>query len=104
MNDNIANLDVFGEINFDDKLMDLGLEVSLTDLFFRSRKERLTETMEGIVKFDKDAKLFVGINGTLSDSKLSLISDKKFNNNRQELQSEIKKAEKEYRKRINLEN
>ncbi len=100
MNDNIANLNVFGEINFDNKLIDLGLEVSLTDLFFRSRKERFTETMEGIVKFDKDAKLFVGINGTLNDSKLSLISDKKFNKNRQELSSEIKKAEKEYRKKL----
>jgi hypothetical protein len=60
--------------------------------------------MEGIVKFDKDAKLFVGINGTLSDSKLSLISDKKFHKNRQELSNEIKKAVKEYRKKIGTEN
>jgi hypothetical protein len=94
MNDNIANLDAYGKVNLDKNLMEVGIEVSLTDLLFRSKKERVAETMEGIVKLDSDAKLFLGVNGTLDDQQLKLISRKKFNNNRKKLMAETKKAEK----------
>jgi prepilin-type processing-associated H-X9-DG protein len=94
MNDNIANLDAFGKVNLDNQMMDVGLEVSLTDLFFRTKKERVAETMEGIVKLDTDAKLYLDINGSLNDQKLKLISGKKFHSSRKVLMKEVKKAEK----------
>ncbi|MCD4682289.1 MAG: AsmA family protein [Bacteroidales bacterium] len=99
MNDNIANLDVFGEVDLNEKELDLGLEISLSDLFFRSKKERLAETQEGIVNLDKDAKLFLRMTGSFSDHKLKMISKRKFNKNREYLLDDIKTAEGEFRKR-----
>ncbi len=99
MNDNIANLDVFGEVDLNEKELDLGLEISLSDLFFRSKKERLVETQEGVVNLDKDAKLFLRMTGPFSDHKLKMISKRKFNKNREYLLDDIKTAEGEYRKK-----
>ena len=96
MNDNIANLDVFGEVDTDKKEMDLGIEISLSDLFFRSKKKKLVETQEGIVNLDPDDKLFLRMSGTFTDHKLKLISKKKFNNNRNSLMKNIKTAEREF--------
>ncbi len=41
MNDNIANLDVYGEVDLGEKELDVGIEISLSDLFFRSKKTRI---------------------------------------------------------------
>ena len=99
MNDNIANLDLFGEVDLENKTMDLGLEISLSDLFFRSKKNRLVQTKEGVVNLEKDAKIFLNINGPLSDHKLSMSSKRKFNNDRKDIMDEIKKAEKDFQKK-----
>lgn len=94
MNDNIANLDAFGKVNLENNMMEVGIEVSLTDLFFRTKKERVAETKEGIVKLDSDAKLFLDVNGMINDNKLKLISRKKFDNGRKNLMEETKSATK----------
>jgi hypothetical protein len=99
MNDNIANLDLFGEVDLENKTMDIGLEISLSDLFFRSKKNRLVQTKEGIVNLEKDAKIFLNINGPLSDHKLNLSSKRKFNSDRKDIMDEVKKAEKEFQKK-----
>jgi hypothetical protein len=54
MNDNIANLDLFGEIDIMDSVLDIGMEISLTDLLFRSKKERGIETKDGESHLDSD--------------------------------------------------
>jgi len=99
MNDNIANLDVFGEVDLDSRIMDLGLEISLSDLFFRSKSKRVVQTNEGEVSLDKDAKLFLNLTGPLTDHKLKLTNKRKFNNSRDDLSSEIRKAEKAFKER-----
>ncbi|MCK5079585.1 MAG: hypothetical protein KAR09_06550, partial [Bacteroidales bacterium] len=73
MNDNIANLDVFGEVDLNTKELDLGLEISLTDLFLRSKKKRRLETQEGVITLDKDKKLLLKLSGPISDHKLKMM-------------------------------
>ncbi len=99
MNDNIANLDIFGEVDLNKKQMDLGIEVSLSDLFFRSKKKRLVETQEGKITLDKDEKLYLNMSGQLKDHKLKLMSKKKFTKARKNLMGEIKAAQAEYKDR-----
>ncbi|NQT78039.1 MAG: hypothetical protein HQ565_10015 [Bacteroidetes bacterium] len=99
MNDNIANLEVFGEVDLDKKELDLGLEISLTDLFLRSKKKRLQETQEGIITLDKDKKLLLRMNGSISDHKLKRMSKRKFRTYREDLIDNIKEAEIEFNRK-----
>ena len=93
MNDNIANLDIFGEVDLENKEMALGLEISMTDLLFRSKKERIRETEEGINTLDKDKKILLRMNGPLSDHKLKIMTKKKFRTYQKDLLDNIEKAE-----------
>lgn len=94
MNDNIANLDMFGEVNLDGRTMDIGLEISLSDLFFRSKSKRIVRTNDGEVDLEKDSKLFLSLTGPLADHKLKLINKRKFNKSRDNLTTTIRNAEK----------
>jgi len=93
MNDNIANLEIFGEVNLNKKELDLGLEISLTDLFLRSKKKRRLETQEGVMTLDKDKKLLLRLSGPISDHKLKMMSKRKFSSYREDLFDNIGKAE-----------
>ena len=99
MNDNIANLDVYGEVDLGEKELDVGIEISLSDLFFRSKKTRMVQTQAGEIDLENDSKLFLKMAGPLSDHKLSMINQRKFDNNRSDLLAEIKKAQKEFGKK-----
>ena len=99
MNDNIANLNMFGEVDLNKKQMDLGIEVSLSDLFFRSKKKRMVETQEGIVTLGKDEKLYLSMSGQLKAHKLKMMSKKKFAKTRKNLMGEIRVAQEEYKKK-----
>jgi hypothetical protein len=97
MNDNIANMEVFGEVDLDKKELDLGLEISLTDLFLRSKKKRRLETQEGTFTLDKDKKLLLKMSGPISDHKLKMMSKRKFRFYREDLIDNIKEAEIEFK-------
>jgi hypothetical protein len=99
MNDNIANLEIFGLYSLSDSVMDLGSKISLTDLFFRSKKERVVETNEGIIPLEQDAKIFIRFNGSISDHKIKLNNRKKMDRYEKELIREINKANKEFEKK-----
>jgi len=96
MNDNIANLDVFGEVDLGEKTMDMDLEISLSDLFFRTKAKRIAQTQEGEVNLEKDSKLFLNLSGPLSDHKLKLTNKRNFNRSRKDLMDQIKEAEKAF--------
>ncbi|MCD4724920.1 MAG: AsmA family protein [Bacteroidales bacterium] len=99
MNDNIANMEVFGEVDLDKKELDLGLEISLTDLFLRSKKKRRLETQEGVITLDKDKKLLLRMSGPISDHKLKMMSKRKFRNYREDLIDNIEGAEIEFKRK-----
>ena len=99
MNDNIADLDLFGEIDLADSLIDIGIEVSLSDLFFRSKKERVVETRDGEVHLDKDLKVFLKMEGPLSEHKIKMSSKRKFKKHRKNLANTIEQAEREIKKK-----
>jgi hypothetical protein len=101
MNDNVANLDVFGEVDLGDRTMDLGLEISLSDLFFRTKKRRIVQTEEGEVDLENDSKLFLNLTGPLQDHKLKLMSRRKFQKARDGLNRDIRKAETAFKERQN---
>lgn len=97
MNDNIANLDAYVMVEIYDREMDVSLEISLSDLFFRSKKKRILQTRKGIVNLDDDAKIFIELHGPLHDRKLNLISKKTFEERRKELIRDIRNAEEEFK-------
>jgi len=96
MNNNIANLEALGIIDLDEKSMEVDLEISLSDLFFRTRKNRMEQTQEGNIDLEKDSKLFLKMEGQLNNHKLSKSNKKKFNKFRKGLFNEIKQAEQEF--------
>jgi uncharacterized protein involved in outer membrane biogenesis len=102
MNDNIANLELYGQVDVDNREMDVAAEISLTDLFFRSKKERKIETMEGIIDLENDSKLFLRLYGPLSDHKIDLVSKRKFGNYRKNLMDDITAAREEFREKSGL--
>jgi hypothetical protein len=99
MNDNIANLEVFGEVDLNSKEMDLGLEISMTDLLFRSEKKRLRETEDNVSTFDKDKKFLLRMSGPLSEHKLKLMSKRKFKHYQEGLNGNIERAEAAFKKK-----
>ena len=99
MNNNIANLDVFGKVDLGEKALDIGIEISLSDLFFRSKKTRLIQTEAGEIDLEHDSKVFLKMTGPLSDHKLNMINKRKFDNNRSDIMADIKKAQKEFSKK-----
>ena len=96
MNDNIANLEIFGSYSLTDSIMDFGSKISLTDLFFRSKKERMLETSQGIVPLEQDAKVYIRLQGNPSNHKIQLNNRKKITRFEKELISEIGKANKDF--------
>ena len=99
MNDNIANLMVFGQYTHTSTSLDLGTKISLSDLFFRTKKDRVVETLEGKYTLDEDSQIYLRMQGLLSDHKLSLSSKRKMKYFEWDLSREIRKAEKEFQKR-----
>ena len=96
MNDNIANLDAFGTVDLSNKTMDIGLEISLSDLFFRSKEKRMAQTEQGVVNLDRDSKLFLKLEGPLTDHSMEITSKRKFNGHREDLTDAIRSVEDEY--------
>ncbi len=102
MNDNIARLEIFGKYDHPLTDMSLGMAVSLSDLFFRSKGNRILETEEGIVKVGKDARVFLKLKGPLKGYKISLSSGKKFNDFREQMLEELFRAQQEFKNRDTL--
>ncbi|HBH23565.1 MAG TPA: hypothetical protein DDY13_09095 [Cytophagales bacterium] len=93
MNDNIADLDLFGEVDIIDSLIDIGMEISLTDLLLESKKERMAETKAKESHLDSDMKVFLKMQGPLAEHKLKLSSGRKFKKSRSDLDKLINQAE-----------
>ncbi|MGB5169990.1 MAG: hypothetical protein WBN69_01025 [Eudoraea sp.] len=93
INNNIVNMDVYGKVNMNDSILDLGIEASLSDLLFRSKKKRMVMTRDGEVSLDNDLKVFLNVLGPKSDRKVKTFSKNKFNNHRKELSSQIQEVE-----------
>jgi len=84
--------------------MDLWAEISLSDLFFRSKSRRVAETKEGIITLDKDARLFLRLYGPLEDHKLSLVKKKKYEEHLNVLQKDISVAQRNFKESVYLQN
>ncbi len=93
MNDNIANLDAYGMVDILNHEMDVSLEISLSDLFFRSKKKRMLQTQKGIVNLEDDAKIFLKLFGPTDDHKLDLISKTRFGEERKTMIKKIRDLE-----------
>lgn len=94
MNNNISNMDLFGEVDMQNSSIDIGAEISSTDLFLRSKKKRIERAKAGKESFDKDKKIYLKMEGLISDHKTKLSSKKKINRNRKKLSKSFQNAEK----------
>ena len=94
MNDNIANLEIIGSYSLADSVMDVGSRISLTDLFFKTKKERIVETMEGKIPLEQDSKVFLQVKGNLAKHKINLLTRRKMERFEKELKREIEIANK----------
>ena len=103
MNDNIANLGFFGEIDMEEKDMNFNIEVSLSDLFFRSKKKRSVQTTEGEIDLDNDSKLFLKMVGPFKDSKISIQKKHDFEKSREDLDNVIRSAANYFKQKQELQ-
>ena len=94
MNDNIANLEVIGSYSLADSVMDVGSRISLTDLFFKTKKERILETMEGKIPLEQDSKVFLQVKGNLANHRINLLTRRKMERFEKQLKREIEIANK----------
>jgi hypothetical protein len=94
MNDNIANLEILGSYSINDSIIDVSSKISLTDLLFRSNKERTLETKQGKITLEQDSKIYLQVQGNPSKHKFSIRSRKKTERFEKELKREIEKANK----------
>lgn len=103
MNDNIADLGLFGQLDLDENDMNLNIELSLSDLFFRSKKKRTIQTEEGEMSLDKDSKIFLKMVGPFKDGKISIQKKRDFLQTREELDQVIRSAAEYYKQKQNLQ-
>lgn len=99
MNDNIADLEVYGLVDVKERELEMAAEISLSDLFFKSKKERKVETEEGTIDLDTGRMIHLKLTGPLTDHKLNLVSKNKYEIYREDMMEEISNARDEFRNR-----
>jgi hypothetical protein len=101
VNNNISNFDLFGSYYQLDSSLDLHMEISLTDLFFRSVKKRMLQTDEGIFNLEKDLDLFLQLHGTTEHQKFNIRNKRKHNKARKDQIRFIRQVEEDFRGQVN---
>ena len=100
INNSISNMEIFGNYHQSDSLLDLHLNLSLTDLFFRSGEKRKIQTDEGIMSLEKDASLYIDLTGNLSHQQFKIRNKRKHNAAVKDQVQFISQVEKDFQNQI----
>jgi len=77
VNNSVSNFEIFGTYYQPDSALNVNMQISLTDLFFRSGQKRKIQTDEGIINLDRDLDLYVNLNGNLNHQLFKVRNRKK---------------------------
>ncbi len=100
INNSISNMEIFGNYHQSDSLLDLHLNISLSDLFFRSGEKRKIQTDEGIMSLEKDASLFIDLTGSLTHQQIKIRNKHKHNAAWKDQLQFISQVEKDFQNQI----
>ena len=93
-------MNIFGTYSPKDTTADLDLQLSLSDLLFKSLKKRMIETEEGPLDVGKDKNLSLNFTGTIAQHHVKHIIRKEFIKQRALLQSQFNEFDVELQKRM----
>jgi hypothetical protein len=100
INNSISNIELFGSYHQPDSLLDLHLNLSLNDLFFRSGAKRKIQTDEGVMNLEKDASLFIDLSGSLAHQLIKIRNKRKHNAAQKDQMQFISMVEKDFQNQI----
>ncbi len=98
---NISDMDIFGRYYHYDSAINLDFHVSLTDLFFRTKKKRYVDTDQGKIRLFKDLSLFIELDNSSPKNKIKIQSKRKHKLRRKDLANEITNMIIKHRTRLN---
>jgi hypothetical protein len=101
VNNSISDMDIFGRYYEYDSAINLNFRVSLTDLFFRTKKKRYVDTNDGKIRLFKDLSVFIELDNSSPKHKVRLHPKRKHRLKRKDLEAEIEAIVIEYRTRLN---
>jgi hypothetical protein len=96
----VSDMNIFGTYSPKDTTADLDLQLSLSDLLFKSLKKRMIETEEGPLDVGKDKNLSLNFTGTIAQHHVKHIIRKEFIKQRALLQSQFNEFDVELQKRM----
>lgn len=100
INNSISNIELFGSYHQPDSLLDLHLNLSLTDLFFRSGAKRKIQTDEGVMNLEKDASLYIDLTGSLAHQQIKIRNRRKHNAAQKDQMQFLSQVEKDFQNQI----
>ncbi len=101
VNNSISDMDIFGRYYEYDSAINLNFRVSLTDLFFRTKKKRYADTNDGKIRLFKDLSVFIELDNSSPKHKIRLHPKRKHRLKRKDLEADIEAIVIEYRTRLN---
>jgi len=101
VNNSISDMNIFGRYYEYDSAINLNFRVSLTDLFFRTKKKRYLDTNDGKIRLFKDLSVFIELDNSSPKHKIRLHPKRKHRLKRKDLEAEIEAIVIEYRTRLN---
>jgi hypothetical protein len=101
VNNNISNMNIFGQYYQYDSAINLNIRVSLTDLFFRTKKKRYVNTNQGKIRLFKDLSIFIELDDSSPKNKIRIHPKRKHRLKRKDLANEIAEIIILYRTRLN---
>ena len=96
----VSDMNIFGTYSPKDTIADLDLQLSLSDLLFKSMKKRMIETEEGPLDVGNDKNLSLKFTGTIGEHHVKHIFRREFLKQRALMQSQFNEYDIELQKRI----
>jgi hypothetical protein len=96
----ISDMNIFGTYSTLDTVADLNLQISLSDLLFKSLKKRMIETEEGLMDVGKDKNINLKFTGTIGQHHVKPIVRKEFIKQKAFMQSQFDEFDVELQKRM----
>lgn len=96
----ISDMNIFGTYSPKDTVADLVLELSLSELLFKTLKKRMIETEDGLMDAGKDNNLNLRFTGTIRQHKVKPVIPKEYIKQKEIIQNQFNLFDEELKKRI----
>jgi hypothetical protein len=96
----VSDMNIFGTYLPNDTIADIDLQLSLSDLLFKSLRKRMIETEEGPMDVGKDKNLSLKFTGTVGQHHIKPLGGREFIKQKDQMQSQLNEFDAELQKRI----